>query len=167
MSRSRPVARLATDIYLRILCGECPLDLVVVFPDVRGVTIGTHEVPVLIDSGPMKRIFAGYFLCWIEKKPTAATLIARTAIPRDAQSLELASWHLNQVLLERIDAKCEFDFVIMERTVGTICSYPEFRTLAVKRRSDTQISEAGLIEISQDRIGGCLAHRLLVVRSIP
>jgi hypothetical protein len=61
--------------------------------------IGAHVVPVLIDSRPMKRIFTGYFLSRIEKEPLAATVIARTAIPRDAESLESVARHLNQVLL--------------------------------------------------------------------
>lgn len=101
------MTRLATDVD-RIPAGFVGFGLrIVVLAQIGRVTIGAHQVPVLIDLGPVQRVGGLNSLVSIDVEP--AFLVG---VPGRAQRLQPATRELNQVLLQRSDAKGVFDFEI-------------------------------------------------------
>jgi hypothetical protein len=65
-------------------------------------------------------------------EPSLATVFARATVPGDPECLEAATRQLNQVLLQRIDAKRVFDFVVVHYSVGPVG--PHHESIAVAKK---------------------------------
>ena len=75
------VARLATDADFCPRRVEAIIGRVVIFLDAGRVALGAHEIPVLIELGPVQDIVVPDLLVAIEMKPALATLVLWAAIP--------------------------------------------------------------------------------------
>ena len=54
---------------------------VVVLPDAGRVALRTHEIPVLVQLGPVQHVVVAYVFVRIEMKPALAALILRPRVP--------------------------------------------------------------------------------------
>src|SRR5262249_24066436 len=93
------VAGLASDADFRpggrkaVACG-------IVVPAHTGrVALGTHEIPVLAELGPMQHVVVTDVLVWIEMEPALATLLLGPGVPGERKHLQAAVRKLDQILL--------------------------------------------------------------------
>src|SRR6185437_5853921 len=70
--RALSVARFAADADLGPCGGEAVLRSVVILAHAGRVALGAHEVPILIELGPMQHVVVLYVLIVIEMKPALA-----------------------------------------------------------------------------------------------
>ena len=133
------MASLASDIDLCI--GGCIRARwqIVVLADIAGMAISAHEVPVLIDAGPVERIAAGNPGARIEKEPFLAALRTRTAVPGNSERLQAPARHPDKVLLKRRDSEGILDFVIMQVAVWSIGADHEFAAPAEENPAHVQV----------------------------
>src|SRR6266498_5708967 len=107
------------------------------------MTIGAHQVPVLIDLCPVQRIVVLYPLIRIDVEP-----VSLLCVPGRAQCLQTATRKLDQVLLQRSDAKGVLDFKIGEPSFAGFSVDKEFAVLLKEPRSHSIVAELCVIEIS-------------------
>src|SRR5262249_19509128 len=81
---------------------------IVVLADAGRVALRAHEIPVLIELGPMQDVVMLDVLVRIEMEPALSAFFLRAAIPRDRERLHAPVWKLDQILLKWIDAEGEF-----------------------------------------------------------
>ncbi|MNN08221.1 hypothetical protein D3C81_1210710 [compost metagenome] len=93
------VAGLAPHILLMPGSGEGIALTVIAFLQVRGMTICTHGIPVLISPGPVKCIASRKTLTRIKGKPSLPARAGRSAVPGDSQGLQPATREGYQILL--------------------------------------------------------------------
>lgn len=157
----------AGDIDFIISGGVRTRPRVVILANICRVAIRAHEIPGLIDGGPVAGIPIGDFLARIKKEPAPAPALWWAAVPRNPKRLQASALHLDKVLLQRVDAECVLDFVVMKGPVGSIGAYHKFRGAAKEGRSDPIVAETCVVEIAQDGgIRGRL-HRQLMMRAAP
>src|SRR5262245_18476288 len=92
-------------------------DLVVALADVRRMAVGAHVVPVLLPPGPVELVAVVDILLRIEMEPALAARLTRTRVPGDRQRLQAAARQLDQILLQRPDAKRVLDLEVGELAV--------------------------------------------------
>ena len=83
MMRARTMTGLATDADLREGRGEPVARRVVILGDPGRVALGAHEIPVLVQPGPVQDIIVLDLLFWVEMKPALAAFVLWTAVPGD------------------------------------------------------------------------------------
>ena len=72
---------LATDADLGKSCGKSVVHRIIIFAHTGRVAFGAHEIPVLVQLGPMQDIVVLDFLVGIQMKPALAALVGRPAVP--------------------------------------------------------------------------------------
>ena len=142
MARALAVAGLAADADLRPGGGEAILGCVVVLAHAGRMALGAHEIPVLIQLGPMQDIVVLDLFVRIEVKPALAALFLRPAVPCDRQRLNSAVGKFDQVLLQRIDAERVFHLERGELAVRPVGLDEELAVLAKEARFHAVIVEA-------------------------
>jgi hypothetical protein len=90
------------------------------------MAVGALVVPGLVTSRPVQAVAGGQFLIRIEMNPTLGALFLRSRVPGDAERLQPATGHGDQVLLQRIDAERVGDLVLVESAVRPVGSDQEF-----------------------------------------
>jgi hypothetical protein len=100
-------------------------------------------------------------------KPSLTARIARSPIPRDAEGLQSASRHRDEVLLQREHSECESDFEVMYRAIRSISSHEELLTSSEKGRSDVAADEFRVVKVAEHAGVGRRLHRKLMVRALP
>src|SRR5271168_1991598 len=167
MVRSGAVAALAGDVDLVVPGSICAGPRVVILADIRRVAIRAHEIPGLIDAGPVPGIAKGKFLARIKTEPALTSERRRTTVPRNPERLEAAAAHLDEVLLQRINAKRVFDFVVMKNAVRAVGAHHELRGALKEGRVDPVVAETRVVEVTQN--GGICGrlHRQLMMRTAP
>ena len=140
---------------------------IVVLTHAGRVTFGAHEIPVLVEFGPVQRIAAGDLAIGIEMKPALATLIFGPAVPRDRQRLNSAIGKGDQILLQRLDAKSVFDLKHAELAVRPIGLDPELAVLAEESRARSGIVESGVVKVAAHRLLGGVIHGVAVLGAAP
>src|SRR6476661_7464023 len=105
MARAGTMTRLAADADLDEVCLESICLAIVVLAHTGRVAIRAHEVPVLRRLRPMQLVVVRDALVRIEMEPALTATILRSRVPRDRERLHAASRQLDQVLLQRRDAK--------------------------------------------------------------
>src|ERR1700730_970973 len=98
------VARLATDADFRPNRVEAIIGRIVAFLYAGRMALGAHEVPVLIELGPVQNVVVFDLLFGIEMKPPLTTLVLGPAVPGDRKRLYPAVGKFDEILLQRIDA---------------------------------------------------------------
>ncbi len=152
--RSRPMTRLAPDVFLgerrRVALGRG----VPALPCLGGVTLGALVVPVARDVGPVERIVGSKRLFRPEVEPALASVACRSRIPCPRERLLSPSRKRNQVLLQRIDAEGVGDFELSEGSVHAIRSDDEATVLAEEERLDAEVRQGARVEPSEHRVLG-------------
>ena len=100
-------------------------------------------------------------------EPALTAGLARACVPRDAERLQSAPGHRDEVLLERIDPEGEPDFVVMHRALGPVRPHHELVLPSRERRGDATVREFRIVEIAKDASLGGRLHRQLMMRSQP
>src|SRR5208337_49608 len=142
MGRTLPVACLAADADLGESRGETVLGRVVVLMHAGRVTLGAHEIPVLVELRPVQDVVEADLLVRIEVKPALSALVLRPAVPAERQRLDAAVGKLHEILLERIDAERVFDREFGELPVRPVGLDHELAVAPEKARLDPEMLEA-------------------------
>src|SRR5689334_10731186 len=131
------------------------------------MAIRAHEIPVLVEAGPMQGVMIRDALSGEEEEPALAPMSRGTAVPSDAERLQASAGHRDQVLLKWIDAERIFYFVVVEATVGAVGAHHEARPLPKEGRSDRVVGEVHVIEGAEHRSRRRHLHRRLMMRAAP
>jgi hypothetical protein len=162
MVRARTVAGFATHTDLR---PGRPVGLVVrviVLAQVRGVTFGTHGVPVLAVVGPIEPVVGSQRAVRVEMVPA---LLPR--IPGNRQALQPPAGKRNQVLLQGKPAEGMGDFEFSHLASRPRGGHHEPAFLLIKPGGHTEVMKLGIGEISQNRFIRCHGHGQLVMGALP
>src|SRR5262249_29006267 len=161
------MAGLATHADFRKARGEAIVGRVIVFSYAGRVALGAHEIPVLVQLGPMQNIVVLDLLAQIEMEPTLSALVFRPAIPGDRERLQAAIREFDEILLQRIDAEGVFHLERGELAVGAVGLDEEFPALAEEAGMHAVIIKACVGEIAQHRCLGRVLHGEFVLRAVP
>src|SRR5579872_5028501 len=104
------MAGLATNADLRPFGCETIRLGIVVFAQARRVTLRAHEIPVLVQLGPVQDVVVFDLFVRVEMKPALAAFVFRSRVPGNRQRLNTTVWKFDEILLEWIDAESVFDF---------------------------------------------------------
>ena len=115
----------------------------------------------------MQPIASFQVLVGIEVKPALASLIFRPAVPGDADRLQPAARHRNQILLQWIDAERIRDRIVVQRAVRTVGAGHELVAVAKESGRDPEMVELGAGKIAEHRRSCGRLHRQRVVRALP
>ena len=152
MTRAPPVTCLAADADLFPGGGEAVCGGIVILGDAGGVTLGAHEVPILVQLGPVQRVVVANVLVGIEMEPALAALLFRAAVPRNRQRLNAAVRKLDEILLQRLQPESVFHFEGLELAVGAVGLDEELAVLAEEAGLHAEIVELRVIEVAEDRL---------------
>src|SRR5262249_12804643 len=130
--RALAVAGLASDADLRPGRGEAVVRRLVVLDDPGRVALGAHEVPVLIQSGPVQHVVVLDLLVPVGMEPALAALLFRARVPGDREHLQAAVGKFDEILLQRIDAEGVFDLERRELAVRPVGLDQELAVAAEK-----------------------------------
>ena len=159
------VAGLAGDVDLRPGGRVGVGGRVVVLAQLGRVALGAHEVPGLVDAGPMQRIAGLELAVGVEMEPALPALVLGPRIPGDAERLDPAVREGDQVLLQRIDAERVADLEVAELAVRPVGGDEELAVALEEARGHAAVGEAGVIEVAEHRLGRRLLHRERVLRA--
>src|SRR4051794_17948015 len=131
------------------------------------MALGTHEIPVLIQLGPVQDIVVFDLFVWIQMKPALTTLLLWPSVPCKRERLHATIWKLNQILLQRIHAKGVLDFKGCELPIRVVGFNEELSISFEKPRVHIIVIEARVIKIAQHRLRRGMLHGVLVLRGLP
>ena len=140
---------------------------VVVLGDTGRVALRAHEIPVLVQPGPVQDVVVFDLLIGGEMKPALAALVLRPAVPSERQRLNAPVGELDEILLQRIDAEGVLRLKDGKLAVGAVSLDQEFPSLAKEAGTHTIMLEAGIVEIAKHGLVGGMLHRGLMLRGIP
>src|SRR5215831_15968164 len=159
------MAGLATHADFRKARGEAIVGRVIVFAHTGRVALRAHEVPVLVQLGPMQDIVVLDLLVRIEMEPALAALLPRAGVPGDQERLQPAIREFDEILLQRIESV--FHLEGGELAVGAVGLDEIFPVLAKEARLHPVMTETCIVEIAEYRCVGRMIHRLLVLGRAP
>src|SRR5262249_43796618 len=165
--RPLPVAGLAADADLRPGGGEAVGRRIVIFARAGRMALGAHEVPVLIQPGPVQHVVVLDLLVGIEVEPALPALLLRSRVPGDRERLQPAVGERDQILLQRVDPEGVFDLEGRGLAVGTVGLDHKFAVPPEEARADAVVVEARLVEIAEDGLLRRVVHGELVLRFAP
>ena len=112
------------------------------------MALGAHPVPVLATAGPVQFILGRDALVGIKVKPASAACFPGTRVPGDGQGLHPPIGESDQVLLQGGDAEGVADLVILKFAVRPLGRDEKAALAAEEAAGDTEMGEAGVIEIA-------------------
>src|SRR5262245_21099703 len=167
MPRTLPMAAFAAHTDLREGRGEAIVRCVIVLAHAGRMAFRAHEVPVLIQFGPVQDVVVLDLLIRIEVEPALAACGLRPAVPGQRQGLYPSVGKLDEILLQWVDAERVLDLEDGERSIGSVGLDEELSVLAEETGVHAVIVEARLVEIAEDRLLGRMSHCLLVLGTTP
>ncbi len=167
VARTFAVARLAADGDLGEVRREAILRGVVVLAHAGRMTLGAHEIPVLIELRPMQDVVVLDVLFRVEVKPALAALRFRPCVPGERERLHAAVGKLDEVLLQGIEAEGVFHLEGGEVAVRPVGLDEKLAVLAEEPRVHAVIVEARIVEIAEHRGVGRVGHGVGVLRRVP
>src|ERR1044071_10280147 len=96
------------------------------------MTFGAHEIPILLQRGPLESIFVAYVFVRIEMKPALPALVLRPRIPGNRQHLDAPVGKLDHILLQGIETERVFDLKRCELAVRPVGLDKKLSILAKK-----------------------------------
>ena len=126
-----------------------------------------HEVPVLVQPGPVQHVIVLDLLVRVEMKPALAALVLRPAVPGERQRLQAAVGKLDQILLQWLDAERVLDLKRHQPAVGPVGLDEKLPILAEEAGSHAVIVEGRIAEIAEHRFVVRMLHGKLVLRAVP
>ena len=167
VSRSLSMAGFAADRDF----GKCRLELVrrrvVVLAHAGRVTLGAHEVPVLVQLRPVQHVGMIDVLVWIEMKPALSASFAGPRVPRERQRLHASIGKLDEILLQGLEAERVLDFESRELAVRPIRFDHELAVPAKHARAHAEILEPRIVEVAEHALLARMGHRLRMLRLTP
>ena len=167
MTRAAAVTGFAADADFCPGRGEAIPRRVVVLVHAGRMALGAHEVPVLVQLGPVQEIVVADLFVRIEVKPALTALVLRATIPGDRERLQPSVGKFDQVLLQRIQAECVFDLEHAELAVRPVGLDQEFSVFAEEARAHAVVPERRIVEIAEHGLVGRVIHRVLMLRRAP
>ncbi len=138
--------------------GEAVSPCVVVLSHAGRMAFRAHEVPVLVQLGPVQDVIGADVFVRVEVKPTLAAFVPWPAVPCDRQCLDSPVGKPDQVLLKRIDAERIFHFEDGEPAVRPVGLHQKFSVLAEETRAHPGVFESRLAEIAENRFIARMGH---------
>src|SRR6516165_8282132 len=167
VSGALAMAGLAADADLGPGAGEAVIRRVVILAHAGRVALRAHEIPVLVELGPMQHVVVLDLLVRMEMEPPLSALFLTAAIPGDRQRLQPTVREFDVILLQRVDAEGVLHFERGQLAVRPVGFHEEFPVSAEKARTYTVVVEAGVVKIAQYRLVAGVVHRMLMLRSAP
>src|ERR1700750_1027177 len=158
---------LAADADLGPTRGKTVVRRVVVLLHAGGMALGAHEIPILIELGPMQDVVVADLLAGIEVEPALPAFVLWPRVPGDRQRLDAAVGKFDQVLLQRIDAERVFDVENGELAVRAVGLDAKLSVLAEEARRHAEIREGRIVEVAAHRRVSGVIHRVPVLRRAP
>ncbi len=166
VSRSRSVARFATDGDLRPRRRKTVRRGVVVLPHVRRVAVGAHVVPVLRRPSPVQLVFARAHVR-VETEPPLSPGRRGPAVPRRRQRLESPFGKRHEVLLQWSDAERVRDGEVTQAPVRTVGMDEELAVPSIEGVTDAAGRDFRIVEAREDTRVRRHGHRRAVMRPRP
>ena len=165
--RAGSVAGLAGDVDLGEGGGVSILLRIEVLGQIGRVALRAHEVPVLLEPGPVQRVAGPKRLVRVQREPALSPFGARPRVPGDAEGLDPAARELDQVLLKRRHAERPADLEIGERPVRAVRAHEVFVVASKKARRHARVSELRAAEVAQHAGLVGELHGEVVMRALP
>jgi hypothetical protein len=164
VSGALAMAGLTADADLCPGTGEAVIHRVVILAHAGRVALGAHEIPVLVQLGPMQDVVVLDLLVRIEMEPALAALLLGAVIPGDRQGLQPAVRKFDEILLQRLDAEGVFYLERGELAVRVVGLDEEFPGLAEEAGMHAVMVKVRVAEIAEHRLVGRMLHGELVLR---
>src|SRR5262249_40922742 len=166
---SRPLSMtcLASHADFRKTCGKAIVVGIVVLAHASRMTFSAHEIPILIEPGPVQHIVVLDVFVGIEMKPTLAALLFRARVPGNRQCLHPTIGEFNEILLQRIDAECVLDLEGGELAIRSVGFDEILSVFAEETGKHAVIVEARIVEIAEHKSFCRVLHRTLMLRAVP
>ena len=161
------MAGFAADADLGEARGEAVLRRVVILAHPRRVALGAHEVPILIELGPMQDVVVADLFMRIEMEPALPALVLRARIPGERQRLDAPVGKLDEILLQGIEAEGVFHLEGGELAVRAVGLDHELVAVAEEARVHAEIVEARIVEIAEHGVLARMRHGMRVLRPVP
>ena len=145
------MTRLAAHADFREARGEAVGRRVVILAHAGRMAPRAHEIPVLVQPGPVQHVVVLDLLVRIEMKPALAALLLRPAVPGERQRLQAAVGKLDQILLQWLDAERVLDFKRRQPAVGPIGLDEKLPILAEEARIARRNGRSRIAEIAEHR----------------
>ena len=167
VSRTLSMTRLAAHADFRKARGKAIVGRIVVLAHAGRMTLRAHEVPVLIELGPVQDVVVLDLLVRIEMEPALTALALGPAVPGDRQSLQPAIGECDEILLQRVDPERVLDFEGGELSVWSVGLDKKLPVLAEETGMHAVIVETRVVEIAEHRLVGRVLHGEVVLRGAP
>ena len=161
------MTRLAAHADLREARGEAVGRRVVILAHAGRMAPRAHEIPVLVQPGPVQHVVVLDLLVRIEMEPALAALLLRPAVPGERQRLQASVGKLDQILLQWLDAERVLDFKRRQPAVGPVGFDEKLPILAEEAGSHAVMVDSRIAEIAEHRFVVCMLHGKLVLRAAP
>src|SRR5262245_50917492 len=139
---------------------------VVLLPAAR-MALGTHEIAVRIERGPMQHVGVLDLFIRMEMKPALATLVFRPAVPGDGKRLDPAIREFDQILLKGFDAEGVFHLESRKLAIGAIGLDEELVVLREEAGMDAVVIKTRVVEVAEHGGGRSVLHGKLVLGLLP
>ena len=140
---------------------------VVILAHAGRVALGAHEVPILIELGPMQHVVVADVFVGIEMEPALAAVSLRPRIPGQRQRLHAPVGKLDEILLQWIEAESVFHLESRQLAVGTVGLDEELTVLLEETRVHAVIVEARIVEVAEHGLVAGVRHGIRVLRAVP
>src|SRR5262245_24756807 len=167
VSGALAMACLAADADLCPGAGEAVIRRVVILAHAGRVALRAHEVPVLVQLGPMQDVIVLDLLVRIEMEPALSALLLRAGVPGDRERLQPSVREFDEILLQRIDPKGVFHLERGELAVSPVGLDEELPIATEEAGMYAVIIKARVGEIAQHRCLGRVLHGEPMLRRAP
>jgi hypothetical protein len=106
-------------------------------------------------------------LIGVEMEPALAARVLCSTVPGDAERLQAAAGERDQILLQRIDAECVGDLVVVQGGVRTVGAHHEAAARAEEGGNDAKVLQRCIREIAEHGALIGLLHGARVMRASP
>src|SRR2546430_8750577 len=84
------------------------------------MALGAHEIPILVQLGPVQNVVVFDLFVGIEMKPTLTTLLLWPVVPGNGKRLQATIRKLDEILLKGLHAERVLNFKVCELSVRPI-----------------------------------------------
>ena len=140
---------------------------IVVLPNAGRMAFGAHEVPVLVQPGPVQHVVVPDAFVRIEMKPALAAFVLRPRVPGDRQRLQAPVGEFDQILLQRIDAEGVLRLERRQLAVRPVRLDHELAVLPEEPRLHAEMLEPRIVEIAEHGRLGRVGHGVAVLGFAP
>lgn len=167
MAAGGAVARLASDAELRPACAEAVGGGLIALAQIRGVTLGAHMVPVLLEPRPVPAVRWRDRLLAIDQEPALPALGSGPRIPGEGQGLDAPVREGHEILLQRLPAEAVVDREGGEPAVGAGQLDPVSLALPEEPHRHAGLLDRSAGEIATHGRGPGMVHGMGVMRAGP